>query len=60
MSRKIEENTRCPFCGREVICPNRVGSFSDSQYTVTKRRTKQWFHAGCYITDCKVRKRVNK
>lgn len=41
MAKKIVYNMECPYCNER--CTAGV-----DEYTVTKRRTKQYFHRACY------------
>lgn len=44
-SRRLMKNTDCPFCGERVGIYN---TDPDTEYTVTKRRTQQYFHRSCF------------
>ena len=51
MSKKVEEQRMCPYCGlyvsqaRQTILNHNV----DSAYSLTRRKTKIWFHRSCYL-----------
>lgn len=57
MRRKTTENSTCPFCGKCVDVVNYVNA--NAEYTVTRRKTKQWFHRTCYMHSCYVRREGN-
>ena len=50
MSRKIEERYECPFCGVLVtpVLPH-IANAKGAEYSLTKRRTRIWFHRSCYL-----------
>lgn len=54
MSGKIEERYKCPFCGISVapVLP-RIANDEGVEYSLTKRRTRIWFHRSCYLQNIK-------
>ncbi len=40
MRRKMEYNTTCPYCNKRATC--------NDEFTVTRRKTTQYFHKACY------------
>lgn len=46
MSKKITYNMICPYCDKR--CTTGV-----DEHTVTKRKTKQYFHRNCYESNTK-------
>ena len=48
MRRKIEEHIKCPYCG-QYAGQKILGRNLDSVYSLTRRKTKIWFHRSCYL-----------
>lgn len=59
MSRRIEEQCNCPYCGKYVVQSTRNPK-SDSAYSLTRRKIKIWFHRSCYLEDLEVRGHRNE
>lgn len=47
MRGRMIVNTTCPFCNKSTT--------QRDEYTVTKRRTKNYFHKECYLESCRRR-----
>ena len=43
MINKMINNLNCPYCDKECT--------KKDEYTVTRRKTKQYFHRACYEAD---------
>lgn len=41
MAKKMTYNYKCPYCDKECYAIK-------DEYTVTRRKTKQYFHKTCY------------
>lgn len=48
MSKKVEEQRMCPYCG-QYVRQKVLNRNIDSVYSLTRRKTKIWFHRSCYL-----------
>lgn len=58
MSRKIEEHRLCPYCG-QYAGQKILNRNLDSAYSLTRRKTKIWFHRSCYLQDVRGQRNEN-
>ena len=47
MSKRIKEQYNCPFCG-DLVKPCHSKN-NGIEYSLTKQRTRIWFHRFCYL-----------